>query len=483
MNAARLNPEPTAPDASDAALRARLADLLGARFLTAPEDIEPYLIDWRRRYHGRALGVAQPDSAEETAAVVRLCVEHGAPVVPQGGNTSLSGGATPDATGRAVVVSMRRMNRVRAVDTDNNTITVEAGCVLAEIQRAAAEAGRLFPLSLAAEGSCSIGGNLSTNAGGVQVLRYGNARELCLGLEVVTASGQVWDGLRGLRKDNTGYDLRDLFIGSEGTLGLITAAVLKLYPRPVAQLTALAAVDSPREAVALLARAQAALGASLTAYEMFSETCLGFVLRHFPTETRPFGQPHPQYVLLECSDTESEAHARERFEALLADGIEAGLVHDAVVAASIAQSRGLWRLRELISEAQAAEGSNIKHDVSVPISQIATFVERTDALLAERFPGVRLVTFGHLGDGNLHYNVSPPPGVASADFLSEQPAINQAVHDSVVAHRGSISAEHGLGQLRRDENRRYKSDVEMGLMRAVKQALDPRGLFNPGKVL
>lgn len=470
-------------DEQAASLKRRLEQLLGARLLTEPSDIEPYLVDWRRRYHGRALGVALPDTAEEAAEVVRLCVAHCAPIVPQGGNTGLVGGATPDESGRAVVISTRRMKRIRAVDTVNNTITVEAGCLLIEVQRAAADAGRLFPLSLAAEGSCSIGGNLSTNAGGVQVLRYGNARELCLGLEVVTADGRIWDGLRGLRKDNTGYDLRDLFIGAEGTLGLITAAVMKLHPLPAAQLTALAAVDSARGGIELLQRAQAQLGATLTAFELFSEACLELVLKHFPTETRPFADPHPQYVLLECSDAEGEAHARERFEALLADALESGLAHDAVVAASIAQSRGLWRLRELISEAQSAEGRNIKHDVSVPISEIATFVERTDALLAERFAGVRMITFGHLGDGNLHYNVSPAVGGDPDEFLALQPAINQTVHDSVVAFRGSISAEHGLGQLKRDENKRYKSPVELALMRSIKGALDPQGLFNPGKVL
>ena len=476
------------PPVDREALAGALRALLGPRFMTEASDVEPYLVDWRRRYFGRAIGVARPQSADEAAQVVRLCVAHGAPVVPQGGNTGLSGGATPDDQGDAVVVSLRRMNRIRAVDPVNDTVTVEAGVLLAEVQRAAADAGRLFPLSLAAEGSCTVGGNLATNAGGVQVLRYGNARELCLGLEVVTPTGEVWDGLRGLRKDNTGYDLRDLFIGAEGTLGLITAATLKMFPRPAAQVTALAAVGSPRDGVELLARAKAALGPTLTAFELFSPLCLSLVLKHFPTEQAPFGEPHPQYVLLECSDAESEAHARERFETLLADAIDAGLVRDAAVAASVAQSRALWRLRELISEAQAHEGKNIKHDVALPISEIANFVEATDRLLADRFPGVRMVTFGHLGDGNLHYNVSPPEGAApgSADqdaFLALQPAINEVVHDSVVAHRGSISAEHGLGQLRRDENRRYKSSVEMGMMRAIKSALDPKGLFNPGKVL
>jgi len=450
-----------------------------------PNDTAPFLTDWRKRYIGRALAVAQPDSVGDVAAVVRWCADQRVPLVPQGGNTGLSGGATPDESGRALVLSLARLNRVRAIDTANNSMTVEAGCVLADVQRQAADAGRLFPLSLAAEGSCTIGGNLSTNAGGVQVLRFGNARELCLGLEVVTASGEIWDGLRGLRKDNTGYDLRDLFIGAEGTLGVITAATLKLHPLPAAQVTALVALNDPDAAVALLERAQRRLGASLTAFELMSAFCIDLVLRHFPDCRLPFGElASPYYVLLECSDADSHEHAQAALTALLAEALEHTLISDAAVASSIAQSRAIWALRENISEAQAAEGKNIKHDVSVPISAIAEFVAHTNAALTTRFPGVRMVVFGHLGDGNLHYNVSPPEGATDeAAFLAMQPDINRLTHDAVVARRGSISAEHGLGQLRRDEAARYKSPVEMSLMRAIKQALDPLGIMNPNKVL
>jgi len=319
------------------------------------------------------------------------------------------------------------------------------------------------------------------------VLRYGNARELCLGLEVVTADGEIWNGLRGLRKDNTGYDLRDVFVGSEGTLGVITAATLKLYPQPAAQVTAMAALDDPRAALRLLEQARSALGSSLTAFELISDLCLELVAKHFPGHRRPFAQPSPYYVLLETSDSESEQHASAGFEALMARALEAGVVRDAVVATSGAQSRALWALRELISEAQALTGKNIKHDISVPISSIADFVERTNARLEQRFPGIRLVVFGHLGDGNLHYNVSPPADRCGpeheAEFLALQPAINLVTHDAVNAFQGSISAEHGLGQLRRDESARYKSAVEMALMRRVKQAFDPMGIMNPGKVL
>ncbi|MCX7230484.1 MAG: FAD-binding oxidoreductase [Burkholderiales bacterium] len=453
------------------------------RVLTEPADTAGFLTDWRRRWTGRALAVVQPGSTEEVATLVRWCAAHGVPIVPQGGNTGLTGGSVPDTTGRAVVLSLSRMNRVRAIDPVNDTMTVEAGAVLASVQAAAREAGRLFPLSLAAEGSCTIGGNLATNAGGTGVLRYGNARELCLGLEVVTAAGEVWNGLRGLRKDNTGYDLRDLFIGAEGTLGVITAATIKLYPQPAAQVTAIAAVASPHAALALLQLARGLLGPSLTAFEMMSDLCLSLVARHFPDCPKPFADTPPYCVLLETSDAESAAHAADRFDALMTRAIEDGIVTDAVVAQSIAQSRRFWALRENISEAQAAEGKNVKHDISVPISAIGDFVERTDALLARHFPGIRMVVFGHLGDGNLHYNVSPPLGADGDSLLAQQDAINALVHDAVAAVEGSISAEHGIGVLRRDELPRYKSPVELALMRSLKQALDPQGLMNPGKML
>ena len=453
------------------------------RVLTDAAETAPFLLDWRRRWQGRALAVVQPSTVDEVATLVRWCARHAVPLVPQGGNTGMSGGSVPDDSGRAVVLSLARMNRVRAVDPVNNTATVEAGVPLAQVQSAAREAGRMFPLSLAAEGSATIGGNLSTNAGGTAVLRYGNARELCLGLEVVLPSGEVLEGLRGLRKDNTGYDLRDLFIGAEGTLGVITAATVKLFPQPAAQVTAMAAVARPQDALALLELAQRLLGPALTAFEMMSDLCLDLVVRHFPDHAKPFAQPHPYCVLLESSDAEGEAHAAERFDALMTQALESGIVADAVVAQSIAQSRRLWSLRERISEAQAAEGKNIKHDVSVPISAIGEFVERTNAALERAFPGIRMVVFGHLGDGNLHYNVSPPAGTDGEAFMAMQPRINLLVHDAVDAARGSISAEHGIGVLRRDEMMRYKSPVELALMRTLKHAIDPLGIMNPGKVL
>jgi FAD/FMN-containing dehydrogenase len=375
------------------------------------------------------------------------------------------------------------MNRVRDVDAIGGTMTVEAGCTLAAVQQSARDAGRLFPLSLAAEGSATIGGNLSTNAGGTQVLRYGNARELTLGLEVVLPSGDVWDGLRRLRKDNTGYDLKDIYIGAEGTLGVITAACLKTFPLPRAQCTALAAVGSVAAALELLGLAQSMCGPTLTAFELYSDFCLQLVERRFPDHRSPFSDRHPQYVLIELSDHEDDAHARGLMQALAERGASDGLVADAVIAQSVAQARSLWALRELISEAQALEGRNIKHDISVPIPAVARFVEQTDALVAARLPGARMVVFGHLGDGNLHYNVSAPVGMTEERLLALQPDVYACVHDQVARFHGSISAEHGIGQLKREENARYKSAVEIELMRAVKQALDPRGIMNPGKVL
>ncbi|HEV2610558.1 MAG TPA: FAD-binding oxidoreductase [Noviherbaspirillum sp.] len=454
-----------------------------AHVLTEAADTAGYLTDWRRRFTGRALAVVKPASTEEVAAIVRLCNQFRVPIVPQGGNTGLVLGSVPDTSGNAIVLSLNRLNRVRAVDTINNTMTVESGCILEQIQNVASEAGRLFPLSLAAEGSCTIGGNLATNAGGTAVLRYGNMRELCLGLEVVTAQGEVWSGLRGLRKDNTGYDLRDLFIGAEGTLGIITAAVLKLFPQPKAQLTALAAMRTPDDALKLLNLAQARCGATLTAFELMSDFCLQLVAKHFPQMRLPFAEPHAQYALLELSDNESEDHANQALEAVIADALEGDVIQDAVVASSIAQSKALWNLREHIPLAQAEEGKNIKHDISVPISRIGDFIRKTDVALQQAFPGCRLVTFGHLGDGNLHYNVSPPENGSDDEFIARQDAINLVVHDSVDSFGGSISAEHGLGALKREEVRRYKSDVEMALMQSVKNALDPLGIMNPGKVV
>ena len=457
--------------------------LVGIANVLTGDDMARYLTDWRGRFSGRALAVIRPGSTNEVAAIVKLCVAHQVPVVPQGGNTGLVLGSVPDASGKAIVLSLARMNRLRDIDPINNTLTAEAGCLLQHVQDAAAEAQRLFPLSLASEGSCTIGGNLSTNAGGTAVLRYGTMRELTLGLEVVTPEGEIWDGLRGLRKDNTGYDLRDLFIGAEGTLGIITAAVLKLYAQPAARLTALFAMRHPRDALSLLSLAQQRCDAALTGFELMSALCLALVEKHFPALKSPFRTHHAQYVLLELSDAESESHANTMLEALSGEAMDRGLIQDAVVASSLSQSQAMWQLREHISMAQAAEGKNIKHDIAVPVSRLADFIEETDALLQQKFPASRMVTFGHLGDGNLHYNVSAPLGQNDDDFLLHQTAINKLVHDKVHAYAGSISAEHGLGALKRDEIRRYKSETEMNMMVAIKRALDPLNLMNPGKVV
>jgi FAD/FMN-containing dehydrogenase len=470
---------------SETALRSALVAAVGAdHVLTATDAIAPYLTDWRKRYTGRAQAVVRPASTAEVAAVARACADHGAPIVPQGGNTGLVGGGTPDDSGRAVLLSLTRMNRVRQIDPANDTITVEAGCVLQQVQEAARARGRLFPLSLAAEGSATIGGNLSSNAGGTQVLRYGNARDLALGLEVVLAGGLVWDGLRGLRKDNTGYDLKHLFIGAEGTLGIITAATLKLFPLPRAQLTALAAVPSLDHALALLDRARAAAGAALTGFEVMSAECLRRVARELPQLRQPLPPTAaPWFALLELSDAEDEAHASALLERLFAAAFDAGEVIDAVVAQSIAEARALWAIREGIPEAQARAGGNVKHDISLPVSSIPSFVAATNAALAARFAWIEPVVFGHLGDGNLHYNMAVKDGMPVALAFAQEAAINRIVHDAVAAAGGSISAEHGLGQMKREEIRRYKSPVELALMQSIKQALDPHGLMNPGKLL
>ena len=465
------------------ALLHALRAAVGAAHVLTEGDLSAWEQDWRRRWHGKALAVVRPRSTAEVAAVMKACAAHGTALVPQGGNTGLVGGGVPDASGTQVLLSLQRLNRIRAIDEANLTLTAEAGCVLQAVQHAAAERGLLFPLSLAAEGSCTLGGNLATNAGGTQVLRWGNARDLCLGLEVVTAQGQVWEGLSGLRKDNTGYDLRDLFIGSEGTLGIITAATMKLAPVPAATGTALAACASVADCVALLQLARARLGAGLTGFEMMGRHALEVTARHFPALPRPLPQAE-WTVLLEHSDTDSVAHGREALESLLAAAIEAGTVHDAVVAESLAQGQALWHVRESIPLAQAEEGPNIKHDISVPVSRIPAFVAETDALLRAQFPGVLVVNFGHLGDGNLHYNVQAPSGEDGRRFLAEQEhAVNTVVFDTVARHGGSFSAEHGIGLLKRDELALRKSPVALQLMRGIKNAFDPQGLLNPGRVL
>ena len=448
------------------------------------DGLTAYERDWRGREHGKALCVVRPGTTAEVSAVVKACAAVGTAMVPQGGNTGLVMGSTPDTSGREVVINLQRMNKVRQIDPANATLTAEAGCILQQVQHTAEQAGFLFALSLASEGSCTLGGNLASNAGGTQVLRYGNTRDMCLGLEVVTAQGDVWHGLSGLRKDNTGYDLRHLFIGSEGTLGIITAATMKLFPKPAAQRTAWAAVPNVQAAVELLGMAQLQLGAGLTGFEMMSQTALGLVARHFHALQVPLWQDAPYCVLLELSDTESDAHAEQRLEQLLDAALEKQVASNVVIAQSLAQSRELWQVRESISSAQAAEGLNIKHDISLPVSAIAEFVKQTDVALAQALPGIRVVNFGHLGDGNLHYNIQCPEGADAAEFLkAHEPAVNDMVYEAVMSFGGSVSAEHGIGRLKVDSLPQYKDPVALQLMRNIKQALDPQNLMNPGRVL
>ncbi len=455
------------------------------RLLTAPADMAPFLSDWRGRWHGTARAVAMPDTAQDVAAVLGWCNANHTPVVPQGGNTGLSGGSVPDGSGRAIMVSLARLNRIRGVSAGNNSLVAEAGCILRDVQLAAEAVDRLFPLSLAAEGSCTVGGNLSTNAGGVHVLRYGTARALCLGLEVATPSGALWDGLRALRKNTAGLDLRDLFIGAEGTLGIITAAVLQLHPRPDARAVAFVAVPSPEAALRLLELTQNRAGAGLTAFELMSEACLALVLLHAPATRRPFAAVYRWYALLEISSWTPDRPCAPMLPALLEQALDAGFAQDAVLSASEAQAARLWALREGISDAQAADGAGLKHDVALPISAVPDFIAAADAAIGRQFPGLRPGVFGHLGDGNVHYNVlqeAGPRGPAeTAQFLAQEEAVNRCVHDLVLARGGTISAEHGLGVLRAAEALRMLPDVEVRMMQAVRRALDPNGIMNPGK--
>lgn len=453
------------------------------KLLVDADDVAPYLTDWRKMWTGAAIAVALPETVDQVCALVRWCGQNGVRLVPQGGNTGMSGGATPPAEGLNLVVALTRLNRIRAVDPVNNTMTVDAGVILASVQEAARDAGRYFPLSLAAEGSCTIGGNLATNAGGTAVLRYGNARELCLGLEVVTPAGEVWSGLKGLRKDNSGYDLRDLYIASEGTLGIITGAVLKLYPQPAARLASLVAVADCGAAMGLLEVLRARHADRLTAFELLSRECLDLVLRHGHDARDPFGDAYPWYILIEFTDFTSEEAARAAIEEALGQAFEDGLVLDAVIAESLTQTQALWALREGISEAQSAEGATIKHDIALPISAIAAFMPAAVEAVRARHPDIRPVLFGHLGDGSLHFNYSPAPGEGKASFMARQAEVNRIVHDLVMAAGGTISAEHGLGVLRRDEADAYRPTAERHLMRSIKQALDPQGIMNPGKLL
>jgi FAD/FMN-containing dehydrogenase len=461
-----------------------LRQICGEAHVLSGGGLTAYERDWRGREHGKALCVVRPAHTKEVSAVVKACAAVGVAMVQQGGNTGLVMGSTPDTSGQEVVISLQRMNKVRHIDIANATLTAEAGCILQHLQQTADQSGFLLALSLASEGSCTLGGNLASNAGGTQVLRYGNTRDLCLGLEVVTAQGDVWSGLSGLRKDNTGYDLRHLFIGSEGTLGIITAATMKLFPKPAAQRTAWAAVPSVQAALDLLGLAQQQLGAGLTGFEMMSQAALGLVARHFPALKVPFWQEAPYCVLLELSDTESESHAEQRLEQVLGIALDKNVASEVVIAQSLSQSRELWQVRESISSAQAAEGLNIKHDISLPVSAIPAFVKQTDTALANALPGLRIVNFGHLGDGNLHYNIQCPEGADAAHFLkTNEPQVNDMVYDAVMSFGGSVSAEHGIGRLKVESLPHYKDPVALQLMRNIKQALDPQKLMNPGRVL
>ncbi|MCB2102662.1 MAG: FAD-binding oxidoreductase [Rhodobacterales bacterium] len=462
-------------------LMGQLRDLLGPLgWSEDPAVLESHLVEERGLYHGACLGLARPADTDQVAAVVYTCAAAGVPVVPQGGNTGLVGGAVPHG---GVILSTARLNKVRDVDPVNHTLTVEAGVILADVQKAAEDAGHLFPLSLAAEGSCHIGGNLATNAGGTAVLRYGNARDLVLGLEVVLPDGRVWDGLRTLRKDNTGYDLKSLFVGAEGTLGVITAAVLKMFPAPKTTATALVAVDGPAAALDLFTRAHGAAGDLLTAFEMLARFGLELACRHVHGVRDPFDAPHPCYALVELTSPRAGDDLATALETILGDAFEAGEVRDAVIAASETQSAELWRIRECLPEAQKHEGGSIKHDVSVPVARVPDFLAKAEALVRAELPGVRPCPFGHMGDGNIHFNLTQPEGADTASFLAQWTRINGLVHDLVAEFGGSFSAEHGVGQLKVHELERYRSDVELDLMRRIKKAFDPAGLMNPGKIL
>ncbi len=450
---------------------------------TDPDLIEPHLVEPRGQWRGASPLLLRPSTTAQVSAILGICNETRTAVVPQGGNTGLVGGSIPFDSGREVVLSLARMNKVRSVDALDDTLTVEAGCTLAQAQQAAADAGRLFPMRIASEGTCQIGGNLSTNAGGTAVLRYGNTRDLVLGLEVVLPDGTVWDGLRALRKDNTGYDLKHWFIGAEGTLGVITAAVLKLFPQPKDRQTAFVAIRDVEAAVELLARAQDLSGGQVTGLELMSDIALDFVVRHIPGCTNPLSARHGWYVLIELSGGNREGALREAMEQALEAAFADGLAFDAVIATSEAQTRALWKLREDMSDAQKPEGGSIKHDISVPKTKMAAFIARASTAVVQHFPGVRPVPFGHVGDGNVHFNVSQPVGGDRAAFMALTHEMNLVVHDIAAELGGSISAEHGLGRLKRDEIGRYKSETELGLMRRLKAMLDPNGIMNPGKVL
>ena len=463
-------------------LKSRFIAIVGENHaLTASSDIAPHLIESRDLYHGLSDLVLKPDSVGQVSAILRLASDTGTPIVPQGGNTGHVGGQIPDRSGNSVVLSLSRMNRIRDLDPVGNTVTVEAGVVLKRLQEAADGVDRFFPLSLGAEGSCQIGGNLSSNAGGTAVLAYGNTRDLCLGLEVVLPTGEVMHGLKRLRKDNTGCDLRDLFIGAEGTLGIITAATLKLFPRPRGRSVAFIGTRSPDHALQLLSRAKAS--GTLTGFELIARVGMEFAVRHIEGARDPLEAPHAWYVLAEFSSSRSDEDAGDAMELFLGAALEGGEADDAVIAQSGQQAAAFWRLREELSWAQKPEGGSIKHDISVPVAAIPAFINEADAAVDALIPGVRFCTFGHMGDGNLHYNISQPIGADKAAYLARWHEVNALVHDIVGKHDGSISAEHGIGQLKRGELARFKDPVALDLMRRIKNSFDPAGIMNPGKVL
>jgi FAD/FMN-containing dehydrogenase len=449
-----------------------------------PNELAPHLTEWRGAYRGNTPLMVAPATTGEVAAVMRACAESGTPVVPQGGNTGLCGGAIPGASGEEILLSLGRLNRIRSVSREDYSMVAEAGCILADIHAAAAAVGRYFPLSLSAEGSCQIGGNISTNAGGINVLRYGNAREQVLGLEVVLADGRVWNGLRALRKDTAGYDLKQLFIGAEGTLGIITAATLRLYPVVRNVRTALLALDSARHAIELLDLLREQLADRLQAFELMQDRALRFVLRHIPGTRNPFDRDFPWYALVETAVVETSGDTDAgAIEALLGGAIERSLVLDAVIAKNEAEAAQLWRLRHSVSEAQKFEGASLKHDISVPIASIGEFIEQASAAVAAHIPGARIVAFGHVGDGNVHFNVSQPRSLQALEFLAQRPTVASIVYDMTASFNGSISAEHGIGQAKREYLRQYRNATELSLMRMVKKALDPANIMNPGKVI
>lgn len=452
-------------------------------YIDDPKDLEGYSKSWRDDWKGAVPLLLRPKTTAEVAALVKICAETKTAIVPQGGNTGLTGASQPHADMSEVIISTSRMNSVREVDVANDTMTVEPGVILQEVQRVAADHDRLFPLSLGAEGSCQIGGNISTNAGGTQVLRYGNTRALALGLEVVLPSGEIWNGLRSLRKDNTGYDLKHLFIGAEGTLGIVTAAVLRLFPLPSATETAWIALQSPEKAVELLSFMKSKLGEQVSGFELLQRSVVDLVLEHIPDTEDPINGRYPWYVLTEISGQGAPGSLSELFTDTLGEAAEAGLIDDAAVASSGLQGQKFWRMREEMAEAQKRAGPSIKHDVSVPVSKIPQFLAEASAALEAAYPGINIVTFGHVGDGNMHYNPVAPEGWTRQAFAGERDKVNRIVHDLVVGHEGSISAEHGVGRLRLDENMHYKSAVEIDMMRTVKRALDPDNIMNPGKVI